>query len=380
MIHPAAELFPLMSETEYAALKEDIAANGLREPIWLHPDNRILDGRNRYRACQELGIKPTYRYWDGQGDPVSFSVSMNLQRRHLNESQRAMLAARLAQRAKGNRSIDLCGQAQAADLLNVSVPSLKRARVVQERGAPELVAAVQAGEIAVSAAATIAQAPPAEQVVIMAQGPRAIVEASKQVRAARAASRRQERVALAQELALHSAPLVATRRYPVIYADPPWRYEHCPTDSRQIENKYPTMALDEICALPVADLAAPHSVLFLWTTAPKLAEACRVLDAWGFSLRSNIVWDKVDMGMGYYARIQHELLLIAARGELPVPEPANRVRSVVRLPAGDHSEKPPYFRELIERMYPEYARIELFARQCTPGWDVWGNQANAPGS
>lgn len=88
-----------------------------------------------------------------------------------------------------------------------------------------------------------------------------------------------------------------------------------------------------------------------------------------------MVWDKEIIGMGYYARQQHELLLIATQGSVPVPEPAARVSSVHRERRSEHSAKPDYFRKTIEQMYPDYPRIELFARTAPEGWDVWGNQS-----
>lgn len=90
--HPVANLFPMMTGDEYEALKADIAANGLLEPIWLHPDGRILDGRNRYIACCDLGIEPRFRTWNGRGSEIDFVVSLNLHRRHLTAGQRAMVA------------------------------------------------------------------------------------------------------------------------------------------------------------------------------------------------------------------------------------------------------------------------------------------------
>ena len=203
--------------------------------------------------------------------------------------------------------------------------------------------------------------------------------AERQVSEARqeqTAQRRQERVERVNMIAQNNAPLESARRYPVVYADPPWRYEHSKTDNRQIENHYPTMDLEQICMLPVGEIAAPDSVLLLWTTSPKLAESMQVIDAWGFVYRTCMVWDKERMGMGYYARQQHELLLIATRGNLPVPEPAHRPASVVRIRRDpEHSAKPTEFYALIERMYPEYDRIELFARSRREGWEAWGNQA-----
>jgi N6-adenosine-specific RNA methylase IME4 len=163
--------------------------------------------------------------------------------------------------------------------------------------------------------------------------------------------------------------------YRLIYADPPWRYEHIETESRAIENQYPTMSHEELCALRVP--AAEDAVLFLWATSPKLAEAIRVLEAWGFSYRTCAVWDKERLGMGYYFRQQHELLLVAARGSLPVPEPSARPASVLRVKRGQHSAKPALVYELLESMYPAFTerdRIELFNRTDRPGWTAWGNE------
>jgi N6-adenosine-specific RNA methylase IME4 len=165
-------------------------------------------------------------------------------------------------------------------------------------------------------------------------------------------------------------------KHAVIYADPPWRYEHPPMGgNRVVENHYPTMSLDEICALPVADITADDAVLFMWATSPKLAECFAVLDAWGFTYRTCMVWTKDKIGMGYYARQRHEILLIARRGEMSPPEPANRPDSVVSAPRLEHSAKPEVFYDLIERMYPDAPKVELFARQQRPGWAAFGNQA-----
>ena len=118
--HGVANIFPMMTDAEFASLKADIAENGLREAVWLHPDGRVVDGRNRYNACTELGIAPEYRTWNGDGSLVSFVVSLNLHRRHLNESQRAMVAAKLANMPEGRPnettgSIDLVSQPEGVE-------------------------------------------------------------------------------------------------------------------------------------------------------------------------------------------------------------------------------------------------------------------------
>lgn len=168
-------------------------------------------------------------------------------------------------------------------------------------------------------------------------------------------------------------------KFVVLYADPPWRYENPPMggSNRSIENQYPTMELEQICELPVADLAHENSVLFLWATSPKLYECMKVLDAWGFTYRTDMVWVKDKIGMGYHVRGKHESLLIAKKGELPPPAAEDRPDSVVEAPRLEHSAKPPEFYEIIDRMYPGVRKIELFGRapEKRKLWAAWGNQA-----
>jgi hypothetical protein len=150
-----------MSGEEFEKLVEDIRHHGLREPVVLAPDGSILDGRNREAACLLLGIEPRFETFSG--DPVAYVISLNLHRRHLDESQRAMVAAKLATMRQGQRTdlAQICAksQAEAAELLNVSRRSLQHAAVVREEGAAELIAAVEHGDIAVSAAAQLAEQP-----------------------------------------------------------------------------------------------------------------------------------------------------------------------------------------------------------------------------
>lgn len=200
-------------------------------------------------------------------------------------------------------------------------------------------------------------------------------------------STNQLKAAIARQAALDKTAQIdfdakAIGKFAVIYADPPWRYEHPPMggSNRSIENQYPTMVLEEIMALPVSDIIHDDAVLFLWATSPKLYECMRVLDAWGMEHRTTMVWVKGDIGMGYHVRERHEILLIAKHGELPPPVPDARPDSVVEAPRLEHSAKPPIFYDLIDQMYPDIRKIELFGRNCAgrPLWTFWGNQAVAP--
>jgi N6-adenosine-specific RNA methylase IME4 len=162
--------------------------------------------------------------------------------------------------------------------------------------------------------------------------------------------------------------------YEVIYADPPWRFKAGHT-GREAERHYPTMSLEEICALPVGSIAAKDAVLLMWVTVPFLAHGHEVVRAWGFKYKSCASWDKLVAGTGFWFRGRHELLLLATRGSPRAPLPANRPPSVLTVRKGGHSAKPAEARALIERMLPRRSRIELFARPpVAPGWDAWGDE------
>jgi ParB-like chromosome segregation protein Spo0J len=183
--HELADVFRLIEGDEFDALVADIAKNGLIEPIVLLED-KILDGRNRYRACLAAGVDPVFRPFQGD-DPIAFVIGANIRRRHLDESQRAMAAATLATRSRGTNQwigqLAAPTQEQAANMLNVGERSLRRAREVREHGAPELVSAVERGDVSVSAAADLAGSVPKErQAELVAAGPKAAKQAAKQIR------------------------------------------------------------------------------------------------------------------------------------------------------------------------------------------------------
>jgi ParB-like chromosome segregation protein Spo0J len=160
--HPLANIFPL---TEGAEFEELIAApvrrDGVREPIWLY-EGQILDGRNRYRAALAAGVPCPTRPYEGN-DALGFVIALNLHRRHLDESQRAMVAAKLATMRQGERTdlepsenLPKVSQEEAATLLKISDRTLRYAKAVQERGADDLIRAVETGNVRVSVAADIA--------------------------------------------------------------------------------------------------------------------------------------------------------------------------------------------------------------------------------
>jgi N6-adenosine-specific RNA methylase IME4 len=160
----------------------------------------------------------------------------------------------------------------------------------------------------------------------------------------------------------------------VVLADPPWEYDFSKSDSRAIENQYPTMETDKICELqpPFAD----NAILFLWVPAPKVREGLRVMSAWGFEYKTDAVWVKDKIGMGYYFRSKHELLFVGTKGDFSPPLEKDKPISVIESPRTEHSKKPEILYDHIERMYPNGKYLELFARKSKrPNWTAWGIEA-----
>lgn len=169
-------------------------------------------------------------------------------------------------------------------------------------------------------------------------------------------------------------PPMPKGEFDVIYADPPWQYE---VDYLQCSpNKhYSTMTTEEICKTEIP--ASKNAVLFLWATNPMLEDALTVMKAWGFKYKTNLCWIKKDQdvdqfSVGFWFRGQHELLLVGTKGEVMPPDEHNRFPSVIEAPRTEHSKKPDKVYEIIEKMFPNLKKIELFARKEREGWKPWG--------
>lgn len=167
--------------------------------------------------------------------------------------------------------------------------------------------------------------------------------------------------------------------YKIIYADPPWRYNRS-KGSGVAENHYRTMSTQDICTLPVAEIADKDSVLFLWATFPNLPEAMKVIKAWGYTYKTvAFVWikknkktDSLFFGMGFWTRSNSEVCLLATKGN--IHRESAKVHQVIITPVSAHSQKPEEARERIVELMGNLPRIELFARQRLQGWHVWGNE------
>jgi len=365
--HPLANLFPLIEGEEFDALVASIKRNGLREKIWLC-EGKILDGRNRHRACQAAGVEPKFQEYTGN-DPLGFVIDLNVRRRHLTETQRAMVAGRLATMRQGARTdlspIGEKSQADAAILLGVGKRSVERAHVVLDCASQALIEACDRDLIAVSAAAKLAEKADkrfCDDVVAKMRHGTKPTEAIRLVRAARIAE---------------DGVITPTGKYRVLYADPPWDYGvHLQPDYHpEQRDHYATMTLEAICAEPVREWAEDDAVLFLWVTSPMLEKSFAVVSAWGFEYKTSFVWDKIKHNMGHYNSVRHEHLLVCTRGSCQ-PDVRKLFDSVVTVEQGTvHSAKPAIFYDIIETLYPAGRRLEMYSRSKRRGWDQYGHRS-----
>lgn len=418
-------VLPPLSTAAARELEGSIEAHGVRVPVLVLTDGRIIDGHNRWRLS---GGTAPIEVADGLDEDQAFvlGLALNLHRRHLSADQLQDVHENLRRERKARRELALrlrdegATQAKAAALVGVAQQTValweaeREQRWAAERAeaarpamaadptSPPVGSITRSGSASNELSYTRGEAEarprprdaasPAKKrndarVKVSAEERGEIVarvragENQNQVAADYGVTRRrvdqllaQEAKQTAQHREVHAAAFDGGR-YPVLLADPPWRYSQV-VPSRAVERHYPTMALDDIKALGArADWpAADDAVLLLWATSPKLGEALEVLAAWGFEYVTCAVWVKDKVGLGYHFRQRHELLLVGRRGQLAAPEPWARPDSVIDAPRGEHSAKPELVYGLIERMYPDLPKVELFARGDRPGWAAWGHR------
>lgn len=352
------KLIPPLTKDEYRELKGSIQENGLWEPITVNQKNVILDGHNRFKICKELNIIPRFsiRIFKDTLDEKLYVIDSNLIRRHLQTLVKVELCLERdkieAEKAKhrqeatlpkegekgfqcaGNISLTQKGETRniVGAKIGISGRTYEKAKKILDKASPELIQKVREGKTSISYAYDMVS--------------------------------RAER---------HEAPpTLPSGVFDVIYADPPWKYYYKARGNPEFH--YPLMEDEEIWALKVP--SAENAILFLWATNPKLPEALKTMDSWGFTYKTNFVWVKDRFGTGFYVRGQHELLLIGTKGNIPTPVNDTRPSSIIEAPVREHSRKPDEVYNIIESMYPNRKYVELFARNNREGWISWGDQVD----
>lgn len=389
---------------DVAGLAESIAEIGLLNPIVVSDDMRLIAGLRRLEAVKRLGwerIHANIVPLEGIDAEIA-EIDENLIRGNLSTAEEAGLTAerkRLYQDKYPETKPSVFGRGGRPKNDGTTVPrfdedtsertgkSARAVRVLTQIGesvAPDVLAAVieQAPEIANSKTQLLelARMAPEQQQAVKAKIEEVAADPDKaervDVRAVKRLLDEDQREAKREEnrrLVSSTPPVTVVgtdTRYPVIVIDPPWTYDHDYYD--RAEPLYALMDNYQIAALPVAELAADDAVLWLWTTQTHHGVALRLLETWGFTLRSELIWAKPRFGMGGWLRSQHETCLLATKGS-PKKLRAD-VGSVLQAPLGEHSEKPEAFYAIAETFTPG-PFLELFARRKRDGWAYWGAEA-----
>lgn len=417
-IHPVALLMPEMTDLQYMELRNDIKLRGLRSPIILAPDGRIVDGRHRYKACRELGIEPNFvrSKYKSDADLAREVVSLNVKRRHLTESQESLLGARLLplfeaeakerqekalqtgrqtqktklaeqQAAKTAKATKTSARASApvrasmpekvvestrenarkaamdaANAVGCSTRMVEYGKTVIKKCIPEVVQAVERKNLPVKQAAQLAKHDAAKQQLVWNLIEKK--EAKNVVDALR-------KLMLAEQKAKIAAAPAVTGVVGVLVVDPPWTFAKTRDDDPTQRGKtpYPTMTEDEIKAIKLP--IEKDAIVWLWTTNAHLlsGEALRVVEAWGLQAKGLVTWAKTKMGTGDWLRGQTEHAILAIKGkpvfDRPVPS------TLLMAPVGHHSEKPDAFYEMVQGYCPG-TKGELFSRKAREGWTQHG--------
>lgn len=172
-------------------------------------------------------------------------------------------------------------------------------------------------------------------------------------------------------------------KYSILYCDPAWDYAGREQHNTQEANKsvihhYRTMKIDDMKKLKVQDITEDDALMFMWSSSPHLPQAIELMKHWGFEYKTiAFVWDKQRVNPGYYTMSQCEVCLVGKKGRIPSPRGAKNVKQFLSKMRSRHSEKPTEVRDRITQMFPTQSKIELFARQKTEGWDVWGNEVES---
>lgn len=389
-------LIPPLQPEERAQLEANIAAEGVRDPLvaW---QGVLIDGHNRHEIATRLG-KPYQvieRTFDSRDDAVLWVIYNQFGRRNLTTATRAELGMRiepiLAAQAKA-RQVE--GQQLGAQVTNdikagrsrpISDESVSR----DYRAESERRTATQAAEAAglkrdtYHKAKTVLTSAPAPIVEAFRAGEISTNQAYQHVKreqkeATREARREENARTIATVSDTRTLVETAGAKFATLVIDPPWDWgdEGDADQMGRARPTYNTMSIDELHALPVADLADVDAHLYMWITNRSLPKGFALMEAWGFRYVTCITWVKPSFGMGNYFRGQTEQVLFGVRGSQPLKRrDVGTVLSARRGPNG-HSSKPVEFYDLVESCSPG-PYVELFSRTDRDGWTMWGEVSRA---
>lgn len=351
------ELLPPLPEEKRKQLEENILRDGIREPLttWR---GILIDGHNRYEIAQIHGLEfKTIEMHFATRDDVKYWMIMNqFGRRDLTTYERSVLALKLkpviAAKAKENQGerTDLTSvrnltnvdtKKEIAKAAGVSHDTIAKVEKIEAQATPEIKEALKAGEISINAAYNKVQQ----------------------------AKRKEDIQRQVEELDRKEIE-EPDGLFDVIVIDPPWGYgTQLLAEAYRAANPYPEMTQDELKAIELP--AADDCVLFLWATHKFIWDAKELLDRWGFDYRCMLVWNKQQMGLGSFIRMQCEFCLIGLKGK-PAFKDVHNIRDLIEEPRREHSRKPDAFYRLVEELCAG-RKLDYFSREQREGWSTYGN-------
>jgi len=396
-IHPEIEkLIPPLSSDEFELLKESILKDGIRDALVVWPHNGeliLLDGHHRLKIAKEHGlnfhiIKRTFYTIE---EAKAWVLQNQLGRRNLTDEQQAYFLGKLYEMKKkapggfkdrnltAGKNSPRSGRHVTAEALasdfGIDESSIRKNYVdfakavdVIKEIKPTVAEKILKGEVK-DALTTLPKVIKNEKPEVMKKALEVIDEGEKRVRIAIAKVK-------STEIAAQDPP-PPNGKFKVIYIDPPWPVETIDLEKWEspIEEKYPTMSLDEIRKLPIKTLADDDCALFLWATHRFLYEALKMVEEWGFKHFCTITWDKQRGWTQFGFQKRTEFLIYAYRGRMVVNQYGEAIPTLISELAREHSKKPNIIRDLITKKTPP-PRLEMFARGKAPdGWVFWGNEA-----
>lgn len=354
--HKFADIFPMTEGEQAKQLELDIKEEGLQQTITLY-EGKILDGRNRYRACMRVGVKPKFETYSGD-KPLEFVISGNLKRRHLTKDQRAVIAQEvmpmLEEEAEKRRRQKISVFRTTGEKVTKVSPSKSREEASKQ---------FDVGTTYIQQIKKLKESNP-EKVEEIKQGKTTLQDVKKEQRLEKIAFQRKE---------LEKETLEKPEgNFDVIVIDPPWNYgtdENYNPASFRGTTPYPTLSLEEI-----KNITLPHKddcVLWLWTTNKFLLDMKPLLEEWGYALKSMITWDKEHIGTGRWLRSQTEHCILAIKGK---PFFNNtKWSTLIREKRTAHSKKPEVFYKMVDEICAG-RKLDYFARKKREGWDVYGDE------
>jgi N6-adenosine-specific RNA methylase IME4 len=372
-------LIPPLTAEEFKQLETNVLAEGIREPIitW---QGTIVDGHNRYELAQmyDLPFKVKEMAFASMEDCKEWMIRNQFGRRNLSNYQRSVLALELESvfkaKAKENQAIQFKGNSlkqisaevkpietrqELAKVANVSHDTIAKVKVIEAKANEDVKAKLSTGEVSIN------------------QVYQDIRKEEKKAELEKKKEEYSDRITTKSNNDFKVDIFNTNEKFRVIYADPAWSYND-KQDTPQLggaAKHYQTMSVEQICQLPVKQIAEKDSVLFLWVTSPLLEDSFRVINEWGFKYKTSFIWDKVKHNMGHYNSVRHEILLIATKGSC-VPDNKRLYDSVQAIERNDnHSEKPIEFLNIIDDLYNYGNKLEMFCRNIKKSnWYGWGNE------